>query len=638
MANKHLQLFQQFIGDIRIISKEVVSDDPRGAPLQLWESQRRFVREVGNALDDDIHIINWLKSRQQGITTVSLAIDVFWVAMHDNLIGCIVCDTDQNKIANRSLLEHYIRSFPDNYFGNGFKVITANRDQIKFSNGSRLDLLVAGTKKKGVAWAEGRGYTLIHCTEIAKYGEPEGVKSLLEGFAQKHPHRLLIFESTANGYNHWRDRWFNGLRQIHTERSGFSGWWSVDNNRIARSNPLYLKFNYDPVPEEREKIRAVKEQYGWTITKEQLAWMRWKEDNAGAEQDLLQQNNPWTAEEAFVQSGRSFFNVRMVNKQLQELVSTTQRVGANPALNPYVYKGYCYIAGDEFYTFTLEELANSAENRELVELKVWEEPVKHGRYVIGFDPAYGRTEHSDAHAIEVFRCYADRLVQVAEYRTSDVDLRLASWVFFHLVAAYGDVMGNIDMQGGPGRQVMREFDHLRQLLASDMHQKKTEERKWTDAAANARWYLDHRPESLGAGYVYNFETTGKNKVGLMENVKSVHYMGELHIRSRRLLEEMIVVTRNGDDIAAPESAADDCKDDRVFATALATRAWTDWIRREMIANNQTYEAVTAAENSPTPEAARRINTIVARFLTRQAAIANQEPERGPKWLIDSGLI
>ena len=48
MANRYLQLFQEFIADIRIVSKEVISDDPRGAPLQLWESQRRFIREVGN--------------------------------------------------------------------------------------------------------------------------------------------------------------------------------------------------------------------------------------------------------------------------------------------------------------------------------------------------------------------------------------------------------------------------------------------------------------------------------------------------------------------------------------------------------------------------------------------------------------
>ena len=30
---------------------------------------------------------------------------------------------------------------------------------------------------------------------------------------------------------------------------------------------------------EREKIEAVKEQYDWIITQEQLAWIRWKESN-----------------------------------------------------------------------------------------------------------------------------------------------------------------------------------------------------------------------------------------------------------------------------------------------------------------------------------------------------------------------
>ena len=59
--NKWLRLFQDFVADIRIVSKEVVSDDPRGTPLVLWESQRRFIKNVGEGLDDGIHIFNCLK-------------------------------------------------------------------------------------------------------------------------------------------------------------------------------------------------------------------------------------------------------------------------------------------------------------------------------------------------------------------------------------------------------------------------------------------------------------------------------------------------------------------------------------------------------------------------------------------------
>ena len=149
-ASKWLKLFQDFIGDIRISSKESTSQDERGAKLELWESQRRFIQEVGSGLDQDIHKFYCLKSRQLGVTTVSLAIDVFWMALHPNIIGCLVTDTEKNREANRMLLEKYVESFPDGYFGDTFKIVRSNRQMLQFSNGARLDLLVAGQRQRHV--------------------------------------------------------------------------------------------------------------------------------------------------------------------------------------------------------------------------------------------------------------------------------------------------------------------------------------------------------------------------------------------------------------------------------------------------------------------------------------------------------
>jgi hypothetical protein len=36
----YLKQFTTFIRDIRIVSKEARSSDPRGSPLELWDSQR----------------------------------------------------------------------------------------------------------------------------------------------------------------------------------------------------------------------------------------------------------------------------------------------------------------------------------------------------------------------------------------------------------------------------------------------------------------------------------------------------------------------------------------------------------------------------------------------------------------------
>ena len=625
-ASRWLKLFETFIADIRIVSKEVTTAGERGAPLVLWESQRRFIQEIGQGLDDGIHKFFCLKSRQLGVTTVSLAIDVFWLALHPNIIGCLVSDTPKNSNANRLLIENYVKSFPDGYFGDRFKIEKSNRDMLLFSNGARLDLLVAGIKDKGTSWGEGIGYTFAHLTEVAAYGSVEGLKSLEEGFAQQNPDRLFIYESTAKGFNHWRTRWLSGMQDRLTQRSFFVGWWAGDTNRIERKDARFSVYGVLPPQfEEREMIAKVARDYGHKITAEQLAWLRWKGDQAGAEQDLLEQNQPSTADEAFVQTGYSFFQTRMVTEDMKRL---------DAAAHPY--RAYRYEVDGDFFNFTMHEIT-SEDDLHLCELKVWEEPVDDGQYVIGFDPAYGRNPHKDHHCIQVWRCFADRVVQVAEYVTCDVETKHASWVLFHLCAAYRNCMANVEL-GGPGQMVMTEFDHLRQLLGSEMNAGKVAAKGWDDAGSNVRWYLYHRPDSFGAGYLANFETTWRTKQMIMHQLRGAYVSREIDMRSISLLKEMSIVVVNDGEIGAPESRNEDAKDDRVFAMALSVRAWLDWVRKDMMAQGLTYEAVMAAASGQTTPVARTVNSIVYGFLRRQEELAEQPAPRGPEWKEKLGLI
>src|SRR5580692_723267 len=111
-ASGWLPLFSSFVSDLRIASKEITSTDERGVKLELWESQKRFLKEIATGLDAGIRTFICLKSRQLGITTISLAIDVFWLAMHPNLIGALVSDTDKNRSKNRAQIERYVKSLP----------------------------------------------------------------------------------------------------------------------------------------------------------------------------------------------------------------------------------------------------------------------------------------------------------------------------------------------------------------------------------------------------------------------------------------------------------------------------------------------------------------------------------------------
>lgn len=489
-----LPLFDEFIQNLRINSKEESTADGSGTKLELWESQRRFMQEVAHGLDRGVRTFYCLKSRQLGITTVSLAIDIFWMALNPGMTGALVTENEANRDKNRKVLKQYIESFPEGYFGDKFGIKSDNRNAMSFTNGSRLDFKVAGTKDKGTSWAEGEGYAYAHLTETAAYGSADGLRSFEEAFAQVNPKRLFLYESTAKGFGLWRDTWLAGKQDPYTKHSFFIGWWASATNRIERSDPRFAEFGRDkPDAEERERIKQVRDLYGFEVIPEQLAWYRWRDDNPSSDEGVMAQNQPWTADDAFVTSGQSFFQTRQVSKDITVITD-------NP--DSYAYLAYAYEYGATFFDMRLHVLEDEDDPRE-IELKVWEEPVIGGRYVIGCDPAYGRTDHGDAIAIEVYRCYADKLVQVAEYCTAQVEVKYAAWTLAHLAGAYSNCIVNLEIYGG-GSVILNEWDNLRQMIGSGNYDGAVRAGNWEDALNNARWYLYNRPDSMGAGYAIGF--------------------------------------------------------------------------------------------------------------------------------------
>jgi hypothetical protein len=623
-ASSWIVPFKQFVKDLRIKSKEVASTDPRGAPLILWESQRRFLSQLAEGLDDGIRTHFWLKSRQLGVTTISLAIDVFWLAVHPNTLGALVTDTEANRDKNRSTIRSYIESFPPGYFGDDFYILKG-KDNVKmmcFSNGSELHFKVAGTRAKGSAWAEGTGFVLAHATELANFASSEALASFEESLAQTNENRLVIYESTAKGVdNVWHNRWKSGFEDPLTKRSHFLGWWASDVNRIERKDARFAVYGKRPRdPEERELINQVRSLYAYEISPEQLAWYRWRRETTAGEDSLMfEQNQPFTADQAFVLTGYSFFQTRQIGRDLKHMSEHAE---------DYAYTPYIYDLDGDFFSMKLRPVDTSLPPEQVdaqIELKVWQEPVEDGRYVIGYDPAWGRTDHSDRNVISIWRCYADVMVQVAEYATSEVELKRASWVLFHLAGAYRDCILNVELDGG-GRTVLMEFDTVRGLLGSPAYADHVRSRDWEDALGWARWYLYHRADSIGAGYLNCFQSTFSTKRELMHQMRGAYATNELDIRSKRLLEEMHNVIMDGNTIGAPDSTNPNGKDDRVFACALACRAWLNWRRPEMLGLGLTRGRVEAEEAGTANRTTQRMNGVVYRFLQEAKERTDNPPE------------
>ncbi len=626
MAQNWLALFKGFINQLRVQSKEAVSEDQRGAKLELWGSQRRFLEEVCKGLEEGVRTFYCLKARQEGISTITLAITLFWLAKHPNMSGAVVIDSEGNSQKFRFTLTNYMASLPERYIGKSFKVLKNNKNQMTFSNGSNIDFLVAGTKSKST-WAESRAYNFALVSEVSKFGSEAGLSSFRESLAEHHPNRLYIYESTAFGFNHWYNMWNEAGRDTLTIRRMFIGWWAKEINSIKRTDKRWVIYGQTPPDErERELIDEVKKRYDWDVTPEQLCWYRWRAADESSDDQSLKQNLPWIEDDAFVMSGYSFFQARLIQQDMQVIIDPS---------DPIMFKGYRYYVGNDFFSVKTEQITEAAQIH-MVELRVWEEPVPEGRYVIGMDTAWGRNDWADRTAISVWRCYADRLVQVAEYSDSNVETHQAAWIFAHLAGAYRNCIVNLELTGGSGKAVMKEFDDLRDRLRSELYEPQVSEFGWEDFLSTAQWYLYHKPDSMGAGYVKAWSTTFDTKFEMMNQLRDSYSTRLMVVRSAPMLEEMLTIVQEGGSIGAPGRQ----KDDRTFAAGLANRAWIDHVRPAMIAAGDTYEAVTKQELGEVSPAGLTVSRIVGNFFRRQAELEEEEPELSPEqqFLADHGFV
>ena len=99
----------------------------------------------------------------------------------------------------------------------------------------------------------------------------------------------------------------------------------------------------------------------------------------------------------------------------------------------------------------------------LAELKIWEEPDPDGVYVIGADPAFGSSDEADRYVIQVLRCYADGVDQVAEFCVTQMATYQFAWVLAHICGAYANARYLLEITG-PGEAVWNEFRNLKLLI------------------------------------------------------------------------------------------------------------------------------------------------------------------------------
>ena len=94
----NLQQFYRFCSQLKIETKE---QGLRNMDTLLG-TQTYVMDEISKGLEEDIHFFVILKGRQLGITTISLALDLYWQFTHNGWQGTLVSDTEENRDMFRS--------------------------------------------------------------------------------------------------------------------------------------------------------------------------------------------------------------------------------------------------------------------------------------------------------------------------------------------------------------------------------------------------------------------------------------------------------------------------------------------------------------------------------------------------------
>jgi len=565
--NFNQQHFYKFCSELKIETKE------KGLVKmgQLLGTQTYVMDEISKGLADDIHFFVILKGRQLGITTISLALDLYWHFTHPGLQGTLTTDTEENRDMFRSTLAMYMDGLPKEY---RIPLIAHNRNQLSLKNRSRLFYQVAGLRAKG-SLGRGKAITYLHGTETSSWGDEEGLASLLASLAETNKDRLYIFESTARGFNMFHDMYVTA-KKARTQRAIFCGWWRNELYSVDPTSQVY-KVYWDGkiTPEEKEWIRDIKKLYNVEINSRQIAWWRWKMLEGIKDDALMYQEFPPTEDYAFVMTGTSFFSNSRCTDAYKKAKNTS-------------YESYRYLFGANFQD---TEVIKSTER--LATLKVWEQPIDTAYYVIGADPAYGSSDWADRFCIQVLRCYSEGMELVASFATSELNTYQFAWVIAHLAGAYKNSTLNLEING-PGQAVINELRNLKRL-ASTMNGPAG--RDLMEVYANMRNYIWRRNDTLGGlSNSIGWLTTAATKERMLSYTKDYFERGMLDIPCIETIDEMKTIIRDGSSIEASGRN----KDDRVIALALACVAYAEQVQPQLIGRGIS-RSVNANQENMTPE-------------------------------------
>lgn len=156
----------------------------------------------------------------------------------------------------------------------------------------------------------GRSYTFnnLHISELAFW--PGDKKATMTGLLQavpNLPNTMIIIESTANGFEYFKEVWDKAVKGENDFVPLFVGW-----NELKEYQMQYNGFDLT------DYEKQLQETYNLTLG--QLTWRRWCiKNNCGGDEEQFKQEYPINPLEAFISTGTCFFNKEIIINRINQI-------------------------------------------------------------------------------------------------------------------------------------------------------------------------------------------------------------------------------------------------------------------------------------------------------------------------------
>ena len=384
----------------------LVDKDKNTVPFFLNDVQQEFI----NILNENVQkykkkkLVNLkflvLKGRQQGFTSVITAYQLACTLLRKNFTGFTLADTADNvKTIFQDKAKYLYNALP-----------SVLRPTEKYNSKTELFFeKINSSWRINVATAEvGRSRTInfFHGSEAAFWTAliSDIQSSLGEALTRD---SIQILESTANGYNEFKDLWDSG-EWINC----FFEWWKTK-EYVLDFESKEIKDEFDIDIEQKDswiwdRLRWLK--YKIRLKDEQLYWY-YKKYNGYLNKEKIKQEYPCTAEEAFLNSGNCVFDSEILIQRKSELEELYKKSPYKQGFFEYKWNN------EEVKDFIIDSSIKFIENP-IGMIKLYQLPKQGGFYVLGGDTAGDGSDYNTGTCLD--NTTGKRVATVRTQANSDI--------------------------------------------------------------------------------------------------------------------------------------------------------------------------------------------------------------------------